>query len=1139
MPAQRPCAAFEPLPPDLDVTALVESTPNFEFAVRIHCDAIDEQGLENFEKLVLLHVVLGGKPLVIEGYEDRLEKWTFSEQWLRDNHATKTENARDLSNKTNIPMTIGHYLNSLPLLTDQWSAHNYKDPKRQRIYLKDIDCPPVWHDKLRELIPPLLFYFNESTGDAGGPGAKLEPNPHGAGTRLGNGIAKAGDLMSSLPPAMRADNLMCYIGHEGTYTPAHREMCASLGHNIMVEASSGLMERGKPTKPGSSIWFMTESKDRFLVSEYWLSTLGHDIEIEKHFAQINAWKAAPFKTYVVEQRPGDFILIPPLAPHQVWNRGTRTMKVAWNRTTVETLELALKEALPRARMVCRDEQYKNKAIIFFSLDKYSKLLRQVQERGLGGPKVRQLQKDFRRLLALYTKILLSESFSIERPDERNIQFLPYDSYVTCSYCRCNIFNRFLTCPSCVGKLPSGEEDNYDICMECYAMGRSCACISKLKWVQQFRWKELVEKHELWRKQIVNLGGLADNAIKTFHQERKDIHDAGKRTLAEICQDQLRKRPWVDITKPQALEAPEEEDPIDVDDEGRPRKRKKTRSEKKAKGKHSCHICRYAEATWKLASCAECKTKYCYGSLFRAFDIMPQQVMEEREWKCPKCQKICSCAACRRDPSMNPFEPKGTLLGHDTRKIADPRSVESLADFSHSNIAWLKKAGDGDFQNSRRLQRRLEEAEMLKSDQPVLGDHYVEPTRPTSGEASIPRVSGHGEIPVDPALAVGMQENAPIHVHSQGDIPIDPALGGGLDDPHLFVPKNGVLREDMRNAYEATEAITFEYPDPEGPSIAPDASQQTAWQPLSEIPENSHDPSTEAITMTDSNGKKRKRASEHVKVQNGFNMLYDGPGDDAPSRRKSSSSKKPGSKHKPAEQDQVSTALEAVRMLEDSIVVASDILNKDQKSFSVKAETQGRRRKSGGQDDDEFTPVKRDRRRSQKPEEPVRKKRNPPRATKNRTAPPAAPPIEIDDQRSDDSEEEAQPETVNPESLTYRHSSPSETSNGSAESVSDAAYPVPNDEPSHVPVKRVQLTEAEENRRAKLLAMQWAEGHFDDLEEEWSSPDERAGPVFPRRGGHNAQPTAKMGVSGKKGVSGTKNTVHVERNGNKRKARSSK
>ena len=143
--------------------------------------------------------------------------------------------------------------------------------------------------------------------------------------------------MSSLPPEMRAENLMCYIGHEGTYTPSHREMCASLGQNIMVNASGNISEDGKQERPGSSIWFMTESKDRHVVSEYWLSVLGHDIEVENHFAQLIAWKKAPFQTYVVEQRAGDFILIPPLAPHQVWNRGTRTMKIAWNRTTVETL----------------------------------------------------------------------------------------------------------------------------------------------------------------------------------------------------------------------------------------------------------------------------------------------------------------------------------------------------------------------------------------------------------------------------------------------------------------------------------------------------------------------------------------------------------------------------------------------------------------------------------------------------------------------------------------------------------------------------------------------------------------------------------------------------------------------------------
>jgi hypothetical protein len=89
MPAQRPRAAFEPIPPDLDVAALVESTPNFEYVVRIHCNSIDEHGLDNFDKLVRLHVILGGKPLVIEGFHERLDRSVFSEKWLRSHHSTK------------------------------------------------------------------------------------------------------------------------------------------------------------------------------------------------------------------------------------------------------------------------------------------------------------------------------------------------------------------------------------------------------------------------------------------------------------------------------------------------------------------------------------------------------------------------------------------------------------------------------------------------------------------------------------------------------------------------------------------------------------------------------------------------------------------------------------------------------------------------------------------------------------------------------------------------------------------------------------------------------------------------------------------------------------------------------------------
>ena len=89
MPAQRPAASFEPISPDLDLDALVEETPNFQYAVRIPFDMVETQGLDAFEKLVLLHVVIGGKPLVVEGLHNKLDQWTFSTQWLRDNVGKK------------------------------------------------------------------------------------------------------------------------------------------------------------------------------------------------------------------------------------------------------------------------------------------------------------------------------------------------------------------------------------------------------------------------------------------------------------------------------------------------------------------------------------------------------------------------------------------------------------------------------------------------------------------------------------------------------------------------------------------------------------------------------------------------------------------------------------------------------------------------------------------------------------------------------------------------------------------------------------------------------------------------------------------------------------------------------------------
>ncbi|QDS76618.1 hypothetical protein FKW77_007800 [Venturia effusa] len=811
MPASRPRASFEPIAPDFDLRELVESTENFQYVDRISCDTIEEQGLEQFEKLILLHVVIGGKPLVVDGFEEKLDPWTFTPKWLKDNHGDKVENARNITTKENIPLTIGHYLSNLGKLTDQYfvNPENYKDKNRQRVYLKDIDCPPVWQEKLKEHIPASLFYWNDNTGEVGGPGAVDEPIPNGTGRRKGRGIANAGDLMSSLPQEMRAENLMCYIGHEGTYTPAHREMCASLGHNIMVNASEAFDENGQPEKPGSSIWFMTEAKDRHTVQEYWLSVLGHDIETENHFAQVVAWQRAPFRVYVVEQKAGDFILIPPLAPHQVWNRGTRTMKVAWNRTTVETLEKAMAEALPNARMVCRDEQYKNKAIIYYTLLKYSALLKQARiqaarsqqeaQRISQSRKVRQVQRDFKRLFELYKTILISESWAPNTKE--TTELLPFDSNVTCAYCRGNIFNRFLSCKTCMDMLNTGVDEPYDVCMDCFAMGRCCGCQSKYRWVEQWRWKDLVARYDEWRKQIIDIDGGMTGKTPLSLEEERQLYP--KRTLAQVCQEQLKLRPWVDIkaAKPEEEGSQDEQEDIIVDDNGLVKRVKKKRSKTWLENNKTCHVCCHRHPKWKMAICTMCERGWCYGSLWRAHDQAPQDVMKNPSWECPHCQRVCSTGACRKDPRQHPYEPKGTLLGHDTKIVADVRSVEALVDFSVSNLNWLKETADQPPGDSARLQRKKEEAELAKLNDDTLNEQYVDEDE---DEGIVADGDTRGEIEYSP----------------QASNLIDPALGGNSgavwpasQNSFAGVPSKGDTTGNAEPEVNTGDADTSLYPDP--------------------------------------------------------------------------------------------------------------------------------------------------------------------------------------------------------------------------------------------------------------------------------------------------------------------------------------
>jgi hypothetical protein len=131
--------------------------------------------------------------------------------------------------------------------------------------------------------------------------------------------------------------LMCYLGIGDTFTPLHKDLCASSGQNLMSYTEND----------GSAFWFMTASADAPVVASY-LHGIGHELDQESHLVTVDELVAASskFKTYVTEQKLGDMVLVPPRSCHQVINRGGITIKTSWSRMTPNGLCAALYHELP-------------------------------------------------------------------------------------------------------------------------------------------------------------------------------------------------------------------------------------------------------------------------------------------------------------------------------------------------------------------------------------------------------------------------------------------------------------------------------------------------------------------------------------------------------------------------------------------------------------------------------------------------------------------------------------------------------------------------------------------------------------------------------------------------------------------------
>lgn len=132
------------------------------------------------------------------------------------------------------------------------------------------------------------------------------------------------------------ETLMCYLGIGDTFTPCHKDLCASSGHNLMCYTENG----------GSSFWFMTKSGDAAEVAQYFRDSLEQELDWETHVLSVQELARIPSTVYIAEQKMGDLVLVPPRSCHQVVNHGGLTVKASWSRMTVQSLVTAFYHELP-------------------------------------------------------------------------------------------------------------------------------------------------------------------------------------------------------------------------------------------------------------------------------------------------------------------------------------------------------------------------------------------------------------------------------------------------------------------------------------------------------------------------------------------------------------------------------------------------------------------------------------------------------------------------------------------------------------------------------------------------------------------------------------------------------------------------
>ncbi|KAG8876333.1 hypothetical protein FRC20_001836 [Serendipita sp. 405] len=402
---------------------------------------VEDASLEEVVAVVKHHEE-SGIPLMLQNWHKR-SSWDpelLSASWLENWQDAGSEiQVRNVYTWDDRAMCLVDYLkyarSTTPFATPE---------ETERLYAKDAPFPTEWDNWLQENLPEYVLNF------------------------------KSGDISSTLNPELQFESLMTYIGIGDTFTPGHKDLCGSVGQNLMLYAENG----------GCSFWFMAATEDAREAGSYWRD-LGHELDLETHVATVDEFSKAPFPVYICQQAVGDFVIVPPSSCHQVINSCGLTVKIAWSRMIPKSLDIAIKGELRIYQRVCRNEVYRTKTTVAVAIQNCVKEWNSRDSSDNDG--LQPLALLLLQLLPLYKQMMI-ESYDVN-----------HASYLTkaldgesCHCCGADVWQSAFVCDQCnIYDPPSSEVGYIVICPPCYLDGRSCRCRT-MQPVQDRPFAELLE-----------------------------------------------------------------------------------------------------------------------------------------------------------------------------------------------------------------------------------------------------------------------------------------------------------------------------------------------------------------------------------------------------------------------------------------------------------------------------------------------------------------------------------------------------------------------------------------------------------------------------------------------------------------------